>query len=82
MSELANDLRKAIIDCGLTHYSLAKVSGVDTAVIDRFVRGERDIRLETAGRITDALGYKLASAETDKPAKSGAKKTAKGKSSK
>ena len=60
MSDLANKLRRAIIDSGLTHYAIGKLSGVDTAVIDRFVSGERDIRLETAGRIAEPLGYKLA----------------------
>jgi plasmid maintenance system antidote protein VapI len=61
MSDLASQLRKVIIDSGLTHYAIGKLSGVDTAVIDRFVSGERDIRLETAGRIAEALGCKLVS---------------------
>ena len=69
MSELVDGLRGAIIDSGLTHYAIGKASGVDTAVIDRFVSGERDIRLETAGRIAAALGYKLAKSEADNPAK-------------
>jgi len=80
MSELAKSLRKAIIESGMTHYSLGKVSGVDTAVIDRFVSGERDIRLETAGRIAESLGYRLAQYELQKPAKTGAKKSTKGRS--
>ena len=79
MSELAKSLRKAICESGMTHYSLGKVSGVDTAVIDRFVSGERDIRLETAGRIAEALGYSLVESETNEPAKLAAKKSAKRK---
>ena len=82
MSELAKSLRKAILESGLKHYSLAKVSGVDTSMIDRFVSGERDIRLETAGRIADALGYSLVESETNEPAKLAAKKSAKRKPSK
>lgn len=82
MSELAKSLRKAIIESGMTHYSLGKVSGVDTAVIDRFVSGERDIRLETAGRIAEALGYRLAKGEPGTTAKAMAKKPVKGKSAK
>ena len=61
MSDLASKLRKDIVESGLTHYAIGKASGVDTAVIDRFVSGERDIRLETAGRIAEALGCKLVS---------------------
>ena len=82
MSELAKSLRKAIFESGMTHYSLGKVSGVDTAVIDRFVSGERDIRLETAGRIAESLGYSLVESETNEPAKLAAKKSAKRKPSK
>ncbi len=82
MSELVNDLRKAIIDSGLKHYAIGKVSSVSASVIDRFVSGERDIRLETAGRIADALGYSLVESETNEPAKLAAKKSAKRKPSK
>lgn len=73
MSELANELRQAINDSGLTHYAIGKASCVDTAVIDRFVSGERDIRLETAGKIAESLGYRLAKSESDKLAKKSAK---------
>jgi len=73
MSDLTSKLRRAITDSGLTRYAIGKVSGVDTAVIDRFVSGERDIRLETAGRIAEALGCKLV---IDKPAKSDTSKPA------
>ena len=79
MSELANELRQAINDSGLTHYAIGKASGVDTAVIDRFVSGERDIRLETAGRIAESLGYSLVKSETNEPPKLAAKKSAKRK---
>ena len=77
MSELVDGLRKAIIDSGLTHYAIGKASGVDTAIIDRFVSGERDIRLETAGRIAESLGYRLAQVESDKSARTATKKMAK-----
>ena len=52
-------LKTAIIDSGRTHYDIGKSAGVNTAVIDRFVSGQRDIRLETAGRISHALGFGL-----------------------
>ena len=56
---LADQLRAAICESGLTHYRLAELSGVAAAVLSRFASGERDIRLETAGRIADVLGLEL-----------------------
>lgn len=55
-------LRAAITKSGLTHYALAKAAGVAVAQIDRFVAGERDIRLGTAARVAEALGLELKAA--------------------
>jgi hypothetical protein len=48
-------LKEAIRESGLTHYRLSKLSGIVQPVIDRFVAGERDIRLETAERLAFTL---------------------------
>lgn len=52
-------LRAAIAKSGLTHYALAKVAGVTAGQIDRFVSGERDLRLNSAAAIAAALGLEL-----------------------
>ncbi len=67
--DLAEDLRKAIADSGLTHYAIGKASGVNIANIDRFVSGERDMRVATASKICAVLGYGLAKIELPKPSK-------------
>ena len=59
MGSLALDLRQAIIDSSLTHYSIGKATGISPGVIDRFVSGERDLRLDTASKIAEVLGYSL-----------------------
>ena len=56
---LADQLREIIASRGLTAYGLGRDAGVDAGVIHRFLAGERDIRLETAGRIAAALGLRL-----------------------
>lgn len=56
---MAAVLRKAIKDDERSYYRLAKDSGVDHSVLIRFVAGERDIVLGTAGRICKALGLRL-----------------------
>lgn len=72
-------LRQAIQVSGQTHYRIAQESGVATAVIDRFVSGERpNITAPTIDRLCDSLGLELCrkkrrkSAET-KPKRSGKK---------
>ena len=57
---LADDLRRAIKDLGETAYSLSAATGVSASVISRFLNGERDLRLETAGKIAAHLELELA----------------------
>jgi plasmid maintenance system antidote protein VapI len=56
---IVDQLRTAIVATELTSYRLGKDAGVSPGVIDRFVSGERDIRLETAARLATALGIEL-----------------------
>ena len=52
-------LRDAIRGSELTTYRIGKDAGISTGVIDRFVSGERDIRLATAAKIAKVLGLEL-----------------------
>ncbi len=56
---LAEQLKAAIGVSGLSVYAVAKTAGVKHAVVARFLAGERDIRLETAGKIADVLVLEL-----------------------
>lgn len=69
---LADQLRRAIDECGLTHYQLGQQSDTDPGLISRFMRRERDLRLESASRLCDTLGLRLGAAiqrTRSKPAK-------------
>ena len=57
--ELPDQLRDAITQRGVSAYQLGEASAVDAGQIARFMAGERDIRLVTAGRLCTALGLKL-----------------------
>lgn len=52
-------LKAAIEKSGLTHYAVGKLADVSPAQIDRFMAGERDLRLATAAAIAEALGLEL-----------------------
>ena len=55
---ISDQLREAIRAYGSV-YRLAKDSGVPQPVVNRFVTGERDLKLATADRLTEFLGMKL-----------------------
>ena len=56
---LDDQLRFAIAMSGKTQYALAKQIGVVNRVISRFMNYERDIRMETAAKLAEALGLSL-----------------------
>lgn len=55
---LSEQLRTAMLNSGLSVYAIAKGSGVSQPVAARFANGERDIRLETAGKLFAYLGMR------------------------
>ncbi len=57
---LVDELRKAILNSGETEYRVAKGSGVAQPVLNRFLRGERGITLETAAKLCKYLRLHLA----------------------
>ena len=56
---LAEQLRAAIADRGLSGGEVARLAGVDRRGVNRFLAGDKDLTLDTAGRITAALGLRL-----------------------
>jgi len=57
---LVEELQQAILDSGQTEYRVAKESGVAQPILNRFLRGERGISLETAAKVCAYLGLHLA----------------------
>ena len=52
---IVTELRKAIVESGYTQNQLSELSGVNRAQINRFVKGERTLTLESAERIAKVL---------------------------
>lgn len=57
--KLVTALRAAIVDSGLSHYRIAKDAGITADIVSRFVTGERQLKIESAGRIAEVLGLEL-----------------------
>jgi len=54
-----DELRKAIKESKLSNYRICKDSGLDESSLYRFLSGERDLQMKTAGRVCEALGLHL-----------------------
>lgn len=58
-TSLSTSLKLAIEKSGHSNYALSQLSGVSQSVLNRFTSGQRDITLDTAGKIAAALGAEL-----------------------
>ena len=56
---LGEQLREAIEASGLTAYRIAKAAGIRPEMISRFLNRERDLTLESAGKVAAALRLEL-----------------------
>ena len=59
VKSIKDTLKAAIKASNLTHYAVGKLADVAPAQIDRFMSGERDLRLGTAAKLAAALGMEL-----------------------
>ena len=57
---LSEELRKAIQDTGKSTYQVARESGVAQPILSRFMSHKRGINLETAEKLFNYLGLKIA----------------------
>lgn len=58
-SQVEKRLHAAVCHYG-NHFELAKQAGIGADVLSRFARRERNLRLDTAGRVAAVLGLVLA----------------------
>jgi predicted transcriptional regulator len=65
---LSEQLRTSIRDSGLSCYEIAKQAGTTPAVVARFLKGERDLRLATVDRLATVLNLELTQRKNETPA--------------
>jgi len=56
---MADVLRQAIADSGLTVAAVARGAGIAQPVLHRFAKGERDLTLDTAEKLVRYFGLVL-----------------------
>ena len=60
MSEIIEEIRKAVKASGKTRYRLSKASGVSEAQLSRLMSRERGLSADNLERLADALGLEIA----------------------
>jgi len=56
---MAETLRKAVEDSGMTVAAISRGAGIAQPVLHRFVSGERDLTLRTADKLAVYFGLEL-----------------------
>jgi transcriptional regulator with XRE-family HTH domain len=56
---ISDQLKEAVRNCGCTRYQVSKDSGVPFASLDRFLKGERSLQLDSAEKLAKLFGMRL-----------------------
>ena len=56
---VTNQIRKAILMCGMSRYAIAKQTGIGADMLCRFVHGERGLSSENTDKLCAFLGLEL-----------------------
>ena len=57
--KLTDQIRRAINESGVSRYRLWKETGIDQAVLSRFVAGKAGMTLKSLDVLADALGLRI-----------------------
>ena len=57
--DFEDQLRREIERCGLTRYRISKLTGIDNAVLSRFMSGKVGMSMDSIGCIFDALDLEI-----------------------
>lgn len=59
MEKISEIIRQAVIDSGQSHYAIWQATGVDQAILSRWIAGERGVNAATLDKLADYLGLTL-----------------------
>jgi len=59
LDKLTDQLRKAIDDCGLTRYEIAKQTGIDESALAKFYNGQRGLSMKALNALGEFLQLKI-----------------------
>ena len=56
---MSDQIRRAILDCGLTRYAVSKAAGIDQSTLTRFMSGERGLPMKTLDVLAGFLRLRI-----------------------
>ncbi|MCC6127391.1 MAG: helix-turn-helix transcriptional regulator [Pirellulales bacterium] len=62
--KFTDEIRAAIENCGITRYRIAKDTGIDAAVLCRFIHGQVGLSMDSLDKLAEYIGFHIA---LDKP---------------
>ncbi len=62
--QFSDEIRAAVESCGMTRYRIAKETGIDAAVLCRFVQGQVGLSMDTLDKLAECIGLRIVA---DKP---------------
>jgi transcriptional regulator with XRE-family HTH domain len=57
--QLSEQIRRAILNCGMSRYALGKMAGVPQSAMSRFVNRKGSLDLKTVDALADILNLNL-----------------------
>jgi plasmid maintenance system antidote protein VapI len=64
--DIEEQLRQAILNCGMSRYELSRRCGVAASQLCFFVNGQRSLTMSTAAKVAKVLGLRLTDAKGGK----------------
>ena len=60
-ARFTDELRAAIENCGMSRYRISKETGIDAAVLCRFVQGQAGLSMDSLDALAECIGLHVAS---------------------
>lgn len=74
---ISKQIRLAVVNCGMTRYKLAQLTGIDQSALSKFVAGKVGLTLANIDELGRVLGMQIVT-ESPRAEKPAAKRKAKG----
>jgi hypothetical protein len=60
-ARFTDELRAAIENCGMSRYRISKLTGIDAAVLCRFIQGQSGLSMDSLDALAECIGLHVVS---------------------
>jgi hypothetical protein len=69
--QFSDEIRAAVENCGMTRYRISKLTGIDAAVLCRFVQGQVGLSMDSLDKLAECIGLHVQSEQKPRVKKGG-----------